>query len=919
MVQINKLTKTQLTNLGFVGNVKESKKLLKESLNGKTGRNFRNIDELKDFLRIESVQLKIESGDSIHTIYDNLPYEGRVRILLYENTDLKFDKVYNINSGKSRWWRSAIMDFMIDSDTTLFDIYQNVSIFYTQVVDVPSEGLYQRFADGIDHCVITPIINWAIKCKELAKSESSKKNYNAIINKCKKYIKKYSDGIPQDCLKEICDDLRINIIIKDVLKRNIICEKSDRKPYRNFTYLNTRENHVDEFSNISMEDNIKISKGEMENMVISLMDQNKFYLFAGMKQCPYYISTIECTYTIDDPDKSKINNFLGSLKKYSLNWKDDMNLNRFIDNGVNFSSHMEFDNSIDDEVDEWDMPKAYLQFKNCSYYSGIPSVMSPVYKLNNWNVNDCRTHIGYYYVKIVSSNVCDNSIKILNHLGFKVGGEYYLTSPEIWMFSDIGFNMEILYGTFCYKPLGYYKDLNGISEYFGEMEDFEFPNDLIANKLYAIATGKMKNINFVRDIKLNGTEEFAKNLACTYKHVSYSSFSEDITIELENDNVDTLHHIAGYITAYCRITTLLELLQVKYSDIVGWKLDGFIIKKGYSISNKFIQKEVKRNFNWGGNIYVDTEGCRTFTSINKPTEQYIFLSGAGGTGKTHSYLSENKNILFSSFGWSVITDKCNEYGVKGISMNKLIGQGVGGISIESYLVDNRPPSVLFIDEGTQIDKSFINSAKYLLPYTQIIVAADIDSEGFVYQCKSKSVKELIDVKDWFIVNHTTNYRFKCSELKKRTNKLRKFMKKCNGNRFEIERYVREIFKDRFSSIEDYNYLKDWILVSVTNGERSQTDEYRKKFNSPKYQCIKHSYSDVVKRMNGNGGYITGDILFEKPNNNFKQQDAFTIHGFQGKTISDGKLFIDMRYIFDYCQLYTAISRVEYLNQLYFIE
>jgi ATP-dependent exoDNAse (exonuclease V) alpha subunit len=89
---------------------------------------------------------------------------------------------------------------------------------------------------------------------------------------------------------------------------------------------------------------------------------------------------------------------------------------------------------------------------------------------------------------------------------------------------------------------------------------------------------------------------------------------------------------------------------------------------------------------------------------------------------------------------------------------------------------------------------------------------------------------------------------------------------------------------------------------------------------PKYMCINHSFTDVEKRMNGDESIIlTGEITYtEQPRTELKH--AFTIHSTQGITVKNpNKLFIDVNRIFDYQQLYTAISRVEYLDQIIIIK
>ena len=222
-----------------------------------------------------------------------------------------------------------------------------------------------------------------------------------------------------------------------------------------------------------------------------------------------------------------------------------------------------------------------------------------------------------------------------------------------------------------------------------------------------------------------------------------------------------------------------------------------------------------------------------------------------------------------------------------------------------------------------IDKKYIKQLIKMCPYSQIFIAGDIDKKGY-YQCAFKDVNVIKpESKKTIIFNH--NYRCKDDELLKRLNDLRQYMKDTNFNNKKIIQYVKDNFDDRNIDekflIDTYDYKKDNILVSITNGERSQTDYYTKLLKGNKYICKKHSYNDVKQRLNGEQSYLTGDIVYDvEPNERFIKQDAFTIHGFQGKTIkSANRLFINLNHIFCARQLYTALSRVEYLNQIYLLE
>ena len=62
------------------------------------------------------------------------------------------------------------------------------------------------------------------------------------------------------------------------------------------------------------------------------------------------------------------------------------------------------------------------------------------------------------------------------------------------------------------------------------------------------------------------------------------------------------------------------------------------------------------------------------------------------------------------------------------------------------------------------------------------------------------------------------------------------------------------------------------------------------------------------------------FYFKKKLKRFEKQNAFTIHSFQGLTIKDPeKLYIDLNNIFCARQIYTALSRVQKLEQIFIID
>ena len=76
---------------------------------------------------------------------------------------------------------------------------------------VGGQPIVQTFNDGIKHCILYPIHEWAKGCYEKSKSKSAQKKYSSKINKINKLMLKYKKGVPETELQAICELLQVDI------------------------------------------------------------------------------------------------------------------------------------------------------------------------------------------------------------------------------------------------------------------------------------------------------------------------------------------------------------------------------------------------------------------------------------------------------------------------------------------------------------------------------------------------------------------------------------------------------------------------------------------------------------------------------------------------------------------------------------
>lgn len=831
-------------------------------------------------------------GVSIMDVANNYKFYGKeVRTISYDKGDILYDRVmtyFDINDILNFWYYF----------TRDYDAKEVERVILTPRVNLEPVVLEQLYADGEKHCVIQPIKNWALLKAETSVANSTKYRYSSILSKLEVYEELYKDGIPENKLNEFADDIRVHIYIKDPIGKEYKSFKCVGRALRTFTYLNTRLNHAEHY--ISSNDDIKIYEDEMREVASNLGEGKGYYV--GKSDCPNKIYLPDRIYTLTNDDNEVINKFWKKsiISNFSYEYLVDKKRSELWSRVSNYRAHCLFNDNLDtDNLREVDMPSAYLQYRECKFYNGFPSTVGPVYELN-CNVNELKYEGGYYIRIISDENVDENVKKYLQAMGI-ISNYMYLTSIEIKMLSHFGYDMWALCGSFSYDTI-----------------DIEIPNELRVNKRYAKFVGKLNSINKYDIYKIKSTEKvFGEHLRTIYDNVYHNDHLNEIEISIPRKEVKAYNHIGSFFTAYCRVQTIMEMVKVPFEKCYGYKLDSFVYENSceYTENKLFVPKTVKYDFKWGYRIFY-SEDWRSMNGINLPTNKYQLVKGMGGTGKSHELLTLLPSAIYCCKAWPLLLDKRREFGCKVSTINKLLGISVSkDKKMENWVQENKMfPDTLIIDEITQIEPELLEEIIDKYNFSQIYFLGDIDEDGFNYQCKFVNDKvinfnKVMEGRDSFVREKVKNFRCKDDILMSRMLALRSVMKATNGNFVKVRNCFNKLFADRVLPVK-YNYKRDWILGSTNEGNK----EWDAKMKGEKYACQYHNLSHIKK-----GEALKGDISYDvKPNDRYAIQHAYTIHGFQGKTIRGGKLIIDCRGMFDYEQFYTAVSRVEYLDQIYIL-
>jgi hypothetical protein len=701
--------------------------------------------------------------------------------------------------------------------------------------------VFQRFRDGQEHCIFTPLIKlWETP----AKSKSTQKEHDQILKRIKKLAEKYGNSpVPQTEMEDVAKQSNTTIRIYDPLGNPYLTYNKSARKTLHLTL--TRNNHV-EPSNEEKETE-EITHEE----AITYLKTKDDWTLIGTLTDPIIIYTPTHRYEIINPMKPYLEEIREQIpystkldaKKYPI--INDFILEARIINSATLTFQEEYDA-------HYDLEKAYTQFHTTPYYKGFLGIIHQWRSLQDNSF--LHTHLGIYKCKIIQST------PLARMMGLKEDNEYILPSPEWEFFQDNGVILQVISGL------------------WGSTFDFTFPESskqtvktrIGENKPFRIFAGQCSNVTNKYDkdtYTIPSTEEYAQHLATLYPDTFYNEELNIAQVHIPKETVRTNHHILAFITSYTRIVMLTEMLKFNLNDISAITLDGLYFK-GLPPNNlipQFRPKPAKHDPYGESLWYTPSTIQENFPPLTVHNESQFF-SGAGGTGKTHTILSNTgfNDPLYVSPTNELARQKREDYNTNATTLHKLTGE-----KCRSYEELYGTPPVIFIDEITQCEAEMINKAISLYPNSLIFIAGDVDEQGRHFQCKygNQIWKPTLPV-----IHFTQDYRSLTPTLTKMKEDLRHFMKQ-DPSPYDVKLYAHKHFNHISKDEAITNFTTDDIWIAGT-----------------------HKYIKTIPHK------------------------VHTTHSYQGKTINPpSKLYISTNDLFEHTMFYTALSRVRHHEQLVFVD
>jgi len=395
--------------------------------------------------------------------------------------------------------------------------------------------------------MLTPIKNWAVKCADDAKGDSTKRKYNAMLIKLDEFNDQYQTGIPEDDVQNICNQLTVDINVDLPLhSEQFLTCKSLKKRLKVFNFINTRLHHVN-LNEIVNKEVTKVSEDQLQQMAVDLTEDEQYFDYNKDKDGRYTkIRTLKGSFQMD----SEYNEVCSEFEKNSglvncqLDFKGPDNaVSRFIDLGVHYNGTIDYKdvyNNIWDKTNtsQIDMHRAYAMFHNNPLYDGFVGKVTDFRKCENIDIEFARKNKGYYRVwNFDFSQISKAKMVIFDAMKCYQENNVYPSIELTWFF-DLGVRFDFIEG--CW----------------GTTIDFRFPQDMIDgedNKIryFAKWSGQQTSFNCLQRFYMKGSKNYFENMRAMVEDCEIKCFEDgEGVLQYRKKHCFHLAHITGFITMY---------------------------------------------------------------------------------------------------------------------------------------------------------------------------------------------------------------------------------------------------------------------------------------------------------------------------------------------------------------------------------
>ena len=853
--------------------IKEAKQQIK---NNTSILNYSDDMKTKFYNKLKEIY---KDGDNVN-VYKKGGYGGMWGL------DFSFTFTKSLSQDFKELFTSYIQ---INSDTDKLKDDEGYKLYINVGKVINGKKILQSFKLGVTNCLFKPMIEWCDEKEGSAKTKKTAYKYSGMRKKLIKDEALYREsGVSEEDINIISNKYQINIEVNTPFQKTFINCKSDKKALTTFKFINTRIDHVEHNKIVNLKPEI-VSQDEINKIKTSL--RGDYHTYTKNSGGVSSISTTDTTYKKDNEYNNYIRGFEeeNGINNYYLDDMVDVEVSQFVRQGVHFNETIDFkdiENAKNNEkkYNHIDMKKAYSNFKMCKYYKGF------VGKITDYRKTNKIVDVGYYRIENISFKNATKRLKEYNEV-MKIYNENVYPSPELEFLIENGVEFDIIEG--CW----------------GSSFNFEFDEHMLNTKdndikYYCKYVGNMFYYSEYNSFFMNCNEKLSEHIthSSEYDMVSFNEEEQEVKVSYKKQHNNHLSHICGFITSYMRMNVMEQLLSVDIDDVIRVCVDGIYLYGDYKTLNCFRDKPELIKNNKQHDSYISNNVCENKKSKTRFRKHYKkeLHKGVGGSGKTHLNIYDGGFIrkMFVAPSWKLSRSKNKECGIKNQVWANIISDDPEKIN---YI--NQHFNVLIIDEISMMSDEIKQKIFSLYPRIKIIMCGDPSYQLPTFEEGATPFKcEGFDK----IINYDINRRCKCP-------KLQEILTFCRDN-IEVEglyHLVKPMIKQHIGSeLMKEMYQKEDLILCRSNKKKNL---YTEMFNEvEKYYILK---TDRI--------YCKGEIAFDKPDDKYKLgvdyeiRHGFTTHSIQGETAKNN-LFIDDAYM-EATAIYTALSRAEYLKNIYIVE
>jgi len=607
----------------------------------------------------------------------------------------------------------------------------------------------QILQHGFTNCVLRHLQAWV---DNLTNSTIKKANQK----KMEKLWVLYADGVPEDCLQSIADTLSIAITIKSPYSGTVLFDVKKESVTRHrcrFTFINTRENHVELEREIEQ---VTVLPEEMKDLFElksdgalwrETRDKEVYYLRDGVTE--YFIAEDESKETVDF--KMQFNGF---------DMFDHPELHEFI------SCSMLNTGCVDhaprgENLKHIDQKNSYATFKDYDFYTGFPAFITD-------NIQPCNEIIGegfYFVSKFHGLGELNAVDKMLG--GLFVDNNVY-PAPVLRMLSRYGGEYEITHG--CW----------------GATLDFDFPDEMVQNKSYQKFSGVLECGSQYKIARVHNTDF---NWLSGVEKIS-NRYGKIHEVLIPKSKVIYKGHISSYLKAYSFCQTITQLKSMDISKVSRVCVDGIYTNEtDVALTGNFRFKDEIKLGNKSSSVYLPTfqhavreEARFAWPTVSSKFQHRVSAAiGVGGGGKTHYLKNDDVGMVDAVFA-----SPSHELRVKtssnGVTHAKLLSDNKLQNGRYAYQEIARSCSTVVLDEASMLTEAQFKKIVARFPDHKLIFAGDLG-----YQLPPVCLGDELTAEHFSnVVEFNNDYRSHDKETKSYKKHIREMMDEGYGVRDMLE-------------------------------------------------------------------------------------------------------------------------------------